>query len=520
MGLELAKAFITVGASAKELTSDFSKIQGEVHSKVSGLARMVGPAVAAVVGGAGIAGMVSIGNEAVQLAQRQQAAEARLAAILRVTGGAAGFTAQQLKSYATELQNSTTVADESILESMAILGTFKSVTGDVFKRATSAALDLSATGFGNVSSATNQLAKALEDPVAGLGNLREVGVTFTEEQTKQIKNFVKMNDKAAAQAVILDAVEGQVKGAAEALAQTDAGKFEQLNNVLGDVKEQLGAAILPLFIRFKELQVLVMQRIVDVVKWVRVLADNSGITWQLLQVQATLTVSRIWDIMTNLWESLPTLAMASVRTMGTAFSGWVEYTGLALKNMLSLFKTVFQAIQDFWTNIFSGEGFGSSFDKAMTQIGNKMRDNAKTQFEKLREVGTDVADTWAKETKDVDLMAMSERSKMLEDDRNKLVQQLVDARAAMDVTAAEAVATDSTNLATENVAAAQDPAIEAGRTGFAELGKKIQDAMFGEQDKNQKAMIGLMEAGNRIQEQQLAAMKNPTPVKVDGGFLD
>lgn len=55
MGLELAKAFITVGASAKELTSDFSKIQGEVHSKVSGLARMVGPAVAAVVGGAGIA---------------------------------------------------------------------------------------------------------------------------------------------------------------------------------------------------------------------------------------------------------------------------------------------------------------------------------------------------------------------------------------------------------------------------------------------------------------------------------
>ena len=523
MGLELAKAYVSVGADTTKLEGDFHKVQTQVTSRVSGLSRLVGPAIAAVAGGAGLASMISVGNEAIQLAQRQQAAEARLAAILKVTGGAAGFSAQQLKQYAAELQNSTTTADESILESMAILGTFKSVSGDVFKRATVAALDLSATGFGNVSSATNQLAKALEDPIAGLGNLREVGVTFTEEQTKQIKNFVEMNDKAAAQAVILDAVEGQVSGAAEALAKTDAGKYEQLNNKLDAVKETLGSAILPLFIKFKELQVLVAERIVEVVKWIRVLAENSGVTWDLLQVQAKLSVSQIWDIMTNLWENLPTLAMASVKTMSTAFSGWVEYIGLALKNMLGLFQTVFQAIEDFWTNIFSGEGFGASFDKAMSQIGNKMRDNAKSQFEKLREVGTDVANTWSEETKDVDLMAMSERSKMLENDRNKLVQQLVDARAAMDVTAAEAVtAAAATEMAkpTENVAAAQDPAIEAGRTGFAELGKKIQDAMFGEQDKNQKAMINLMEAGNRIQEQQLAAMKNPAPVKVEGGFLE
>ena len=520
MGLELAKAYVTVGADSTKLDEDFRKVQTQVASNISGIGRLVGPAIAGVMSGIGFAGMLSVASDAVDESIRAQESYARLAGVLKATGNAAGYSVDQLSAFAGELQASTTVSDDEIMESMAILGTFKTVSGDVFKRATSSALDLSATGFGSVSAATTQLAKALEDPVRGLGALRRVGVSFRAEQEKQIKQFAETNQLAKAQGIILDAVEGQVKGTAEAMARTDAGRYKQVANALGDVKEELGAAVLPLFIKFKELQVLVMQRIVDVVKWVRVLADNSGVVWELLQVQATLSVSRIWDIMTNLWENLPTLAMASVKTMGTAFSGWVEYIGLALKNMLGLFKTVFQAIEGFWTNIFSGEGFGSSFDKAMTQIGNKMRDNAKSQFEKLREVGTDVANTWSEETKNVDLMAMSERSKMLEDDRNKLMQQLVDARAAMDITAAETASTELPQQQTENVAAAQDPAIEAGRTGFAELGKKIQDAMFGEQDKNQKAMISLMEAGNRIQEQTLAAIKNPAPVKVDGGFLD
>lgn len=518
MGLELAKAYVSVGADSTGLARDFNQIQGQVTAGISRLGGLMGPAIAGIVGGAGLAGLLSVAESSVEEATKAQASYARLAAVLRATGNAAGYTTDQLAAYAGELQASTTAGDDDIMESMAILGTFKSVAGDVFKRATASALDLSATGFGSVASATTQLAKALEDPVRGLGALRRVGVSFSAEQERQIKLFATTNQVAKAQEIILEAVEGQVKGTAAALADTDAGKLQQVSNVLGDVKEELGAAILPLFIKFKELQVLVMQRIVDVVKWIGVLASNSGTTWELLQVQATLSVSRIWDIMTNLWQNLPTLAMASVKSMATAFSGFVEYTGLALSNLVELFKTTFMAIQGFWEGIFSGEGFGSSFDKAISQIGDRLRENAVAQFNKAKEVGAEVADTWSRETRAVDLMAMSERSRMLEEDRNKLVQTLVDARAAVDTKIAE------TKSETQ-VQAAPTPqetksSIEAGRVGFAEFGQKIQDAMFKEQDQKTKKMISLMEAGNRIQEEQLAALKNPAPVVVDTGFLE
>lgn len=515
MGLELARAFVAVHAESSGLGSDFQVIQNQVRTGVSGIGRMVGPALAAVVGGAGISGMISIAQDAVNEATRAQASYARLAAVLRATGHAAGFTTDQLGAYASELQASTTVGDDEILESMAILGTFKSVSGDVFKRATASALDLSATGFGSVASSTTQLAKALEDPVRGLGALRRVGVSFSKTQEEQIKNFVATNQQAKAQALILEAVEGQVKGTAAALAQTDSGKLAQVTNTLGDIKEELGAAVLPLFIKFKELQVLVMQRIVDVVKWVRVLASNSSTTWELLQVQASLSVSRIFDMFMNLWENLPTLAVASFKAIGVGLLGLVEYMALNLRNVLELFKTTFSAIEDFWLNIFTGEGFGESFDKAMNSIGDRLKKNAASQFAKAREVGQDVAQVWKDETQDVDLLAKSERSKILEGDRDKLLDTLMQARAAMDVTAAETLGDKQLDVVPE---AETKSGIEGGRTGFADFGRKIQDALFKDQDKNQKVMIGLMEAGNKIQEEQLKALKNPQPVAVDAGL--
>ncbi len=73
---------------------------------------------------------------------------------------------------------------------MAILATFHSVSGTsaqqsgIFDRATKASLDLSRTGFGDVSTSAKQLGKALEDPVKGVTALKRSGVNFTPAQKR------------------------------------------------------------------------------------------------------------------------------------------------------------------------------------------------------------------------------------------------------------------------------------------------------------------------------------------------
>lgn len=185
------------------------------------------------------ASMLSGANEAYA---RQEQAEQRLTAVVEATGQAAGYTSQELAGMAAEIQTMTRFGDEHLMESMAQLLTFRSVTGETFERAMHSATDL-AEVFGSLESATMQLGKALEDPVQGVNALRRSGISFSDAQREQIKNFVEMNDLASAQAIILETVEGQVGGVAAAMAQTPTGQWEQFMNRLGDGQEKVGKLV-------------------------------------------------------------------------------------------------------------------------------------------------------------------------------------------------------------------------------------------------------------------------------------
>ena len=83
----------------------------------------------------------------------------------------------------------------------------------------------------------------MSDPEKGLAALRRYNVTFTEAQEKIIKGHIEENDKVAARSKLLDIVSAQYKGSAEALALTDYGRFEQLKNQIGDLKEEFGGLV-------------------------------------------------------------------------------------------------------------------------------------------------------------------------------------------------------------------------------------------------------------------------------------
>lgn len=185
--------------------------------------------------------VMSAGSSALNAFMDSEAAEDKLSKILKATGEEAGRTKDQLTAMATELQSLTNVEDEAIIGAQTLLLTFKNIKGDTFDRTTKAALDMSEV-LGGLDSAAMQLGKALNDPEQGLSALSRAGVSFSEEQKKVIKFLAETNRLAEAQAIILDEIDAEFGGAANATG-TMADQMEAANIKLGDMQERFGELI-------------------------------------------------------------------------------------------------------------------------------------------------------------------------------------------------------------------------------------------------------------------------------------
>jgi hypothetical protein len=117
------------------------------------------------------------------------------------------------------------------------------VMGGSFDRATAAAIDMAAAGFGEAESNAVQLGKALNDPIKGITALTRSGITFTAEEKKLIETLVNSGKTLEAQDMILKAIETQVGGTAEATANAS----DKMRVGFKLVSEQIGTALLPLF---------------------------------------------------------------------------------------------------------------------------------------------------------------------------------------------------------------------------------------------------------------------------------
>ena len=203
--------------------------------------------IAALTGIGALAGGVFILGKAVRKMVEDTVAgvkaSAKLEAVLKTTGFSAGFTKMQLDDMSLALSQVTTFAQTEITEGQGILATFTKISDEAFPRATEAAMDM-ATVFGQtLQQSAIQLGMALQDPIGAVGRLKRVGVDFNEEQKKMIREFVEMNDVAAAQDVILQGLEGQVGGTSRAIGDTLIGSIEQLGNGFSLMFEQIGFLI-------------------------------------------------------------------------------------------------------------------------------------------------------------------------------------------------------------------------------------------------------------------------------------
>jgi phage-related protein len=235
-----------------QFVADTTKLRAEV-SKVESTGsklKSFGKKAALGIGGAFAVGkVVDFGKASLTAAQESEQATGRLSQVFKSMGDSTGSAAKAAENYASKLSAQIGVEDESIMAAQAKLATFKDVSSEtarqsgIFDRATAAAADLAAAGFGTLDSNAAQLGKALQDPVKGLNALARSGVTFTAQQKDQIKAMVQSGDVLGAQKVVLGAVEGQVKGTAAATAT----ESQKMSVAFGEVEEQVGTALMPAF---------------------------------------------------------------------------------------------------------------------------------------------------------------------------------------------------------------------------------------------------------------------------------
>ena len=181
----------------------------------------------------------SLANESVKAWKYQEKQLKLLSSTLKVTGANAWTSSEEIKTFASSLQQVTNYGDEAIIAMQNILLGFKEIKGDNFKEATKAILDMSTVMNMDLTSAAQTVGKALDDPIKGLAALGRQGFYFSDSQKEMLKNLVETGEKAKAQKIILDELYTAYGGAAE--ATVDISK--QLANTWGDFKEQMGKGI-------------------------------------------------------------------------------------------------------------------------------------------------------------------------------------------------------------------------------------------------------------------------------------
>lgn len=199
--------------------------------------------------GAMFAGQKIVGlfKDSIAEAREAQVTTARTENVIKSMGLSSIVTAGQIGKLAMSISNKSAVDDEAVQNGQNLLLTFGNVaksagqTNGVFAQSSQLMVDMSAAMGTDMKSSAIQLGKALNDPIKGVSALTRVGVSFTEQQKKQIANFVETGQMAKAQGVILGEVGKQFGGAAAAMA-TPA---DRLKVSWANFQEQIGTMLLP-----------------------------------------------------------------------------------------------------------------------------------------------------------------------------------------------------------------------------------------------------------------------------------
>lgn len=230
-----------VTADAKEVGKALSEVQQEAERAKQSVITWAQAAQAVDALQNSIAQLQGVLCDLTQAYQVQLVAETQLDTIMRQRMGSTDAEIQSVKQLCAAQQELGVIGDEVQLSGAQQMATF-------LKQKQS--LEVLIPAMNNLVAQQNGLNATTQDAVS-IGNmmgkamqgqtevLQRVGITFDETQ-KQVLQYGTETERAAMLAEVITANVGNMN---TELAKTDAGKQKQLENTLGDIKEELGSMV-------------------------------------------------------------------------------------------------------------------------------------------------------------------------------------------------------------------------------------------------------------------------------------
>lgn len=354
----------SVNNAATNTGGGFS-ILGEI---ATGALRGIGVAAVNAVSG-GLSAVVGMVTDGIKGAAAWESALAQTSAVIKSTGGAAGMTAEQFGDLAGKLSaenGMSKFSDDAILAGENILATFTKVKGPAFTDATQTILDMSTALGSDLGGTAMQVGKALNDPIAGIGALSRVGVTFTDQQKEQIKALADSGDMLGAQRVILAELATEFGGSAAASVNTFSGQMIVLQEKTGAAFEQIGTALLPVLVRFGDFaQQTLVPVLTDVAKsfgdWI------TTIDWDSIFTSLNSFYTVAYDLVTGIdWAGI----IGQLQTLATAIQSGLAEGSARAAPVLSRMGEIFAEISDKLAPIAAGimEAFNNPTVQSALQI--------------------------------------------------------------------------------------------------------------------------------------------------------
>jgi len=184
-------------------------------------------------------------EDSIKIAMQHQQVMAQTSQAIKSTGDASGMSATAVENLATSLSKVTDFSQDTTEQGENMLLTFTNIGKNVFPQTTQIMLDMAQAMHQGPTQTALELGKALNDPAQGLSALQRVGVTFSDQEKQQIQTMMSHNDVIGAQNVMLQELQKEFGGSAEAAGKTFGGQLTILKNNLDDFKEKIGSVLLP-----------------------------------------------------------------------------------------------------------------------------------------------------------------------------------------------------------------------------------------------------------------------------------
>ena len=417
----LGSALIYVRAVTDKLKGDLTSAERDVD----GSAKKMGSSISAIpwakVAATATAafGLVAVAmNKAVKAANEQELAEAKLTAVIKASGNAAGFTANQMFDMATEMQRTTKYGDELNISSMAVLASFKNIAGDAFPRTMKAAADMATVMGTDLQSAIVMIGKAMNDPIANLSAMSRAGVQFTVDQKAMVKELWLAGDMMGAQTIILKELESQFGGAAVAARDTFGGAMIGVSGVIGDLWEEIGFTITKNkdFIKgLQDLEKVIIEATPAVGKFFKnAIYLAQDVSWAVGVVAKD---TKSW------YDFLIGDALKTTERMGEATGDWIV-AQMGVNTEILKNKDALAIARKEGTDFYDGmKQDANAFDQNMKGVNVKITTYAKDAAAESEIAwgiaAAEIAKTWDEERRDADGL-----NRYLEEENQKMVDEL------------------------------------------------------------------------------------------------